>query len=428
MKRFLLFCICALTLPVSASEPASSPTSSMKEIEFLHWWTAKGEVAAFNLVREALDNAGVHILDLPVPGGGGDTAMSILQARAIAGTPPDLVQLEGPSIQSWAALGFLHQLDKVAADGNWQENLLPIARDVNQYQGHYVAIPITVHRLNWMWINRKVLRTYGLAIPTTWDELIDVFARLKKQGVEPLALGKEQWQIALLFENLAFGYGGANYYQRAFINMDPEALNSQITYDILARFRAISQLVKPGMSHMRWDEGTQLLIEGERAFQISGDWVLGELLAGKVSIPDAIGCYPTPSKQTGFIYNMDSFALFDSPRTHPETAKIVSQTLSSPAFLKAFNKVKGSIPARKDITLDGFNRCSVKAKADMLTASQTGQLIPSIVDSMAVSPLVQQATSSEILRFFNDDNMKPEDFILHLQNIPRGDNVSNATY
>ncbi|MCM0148698.1 carbohydrate ABC transporter substrate-binding protein [Photobacterium galatheae] len=421
MKLIVLFCIFILTLPVHAYVAQTTTATQRKEIEFLHWWTAHGEVAAFNLVKEALENAGMTIQDQPIQGGGGDTAMSILQARAIAGTPPDLVQLEGPSIQSWAALGFLYQLDKVATDENWQENLLPIARDVNQYQGHYVAIPITVHRLNWMWINRKVLRTYGLAVPTSWDELIDVFTRLKKHGVEPLALGKEQWQIALLFENLAFGYGGADYYQRAFINLEPQALNSQTTYDILARFRVISRLVKPGMSHIRWDEGTQLLIEGERVFQISGDWVLGELLAGKVSVPATIGCYPTPSQQTGFIYNMDSFALFDSPRSHEETAKIVSQTLASPEFLKAFNKVKGSIPARKDIALDGFNSCSVNAKADMQIAAQTGQLLPSIVDSMAVSPLVQQATSSEILRFFNDENMKPKDFILHLQNIPRGE-------
>ncbi|MCG2839050.1 ABC transporter substrate-binding protein [Photobacterium sp. WH77] len=423
MKFFFFISLLVLTVSGAQSQAKAqaSPGTTYQEVEFLHWWTAKGEVAAFNLATKALQDAGVSILDLPVQGGGGDTAMSILQARAIAGTPPDIVQLEGPSIKSWAALGFLHKLDQVAVEQDWHKNLLPIAQDTNQYQGHYVAIPITVHRLNWMWINRKVLRQYGLAVPTSWDALIDVFSRLKQNGVEPLALGKDQWQVALLFENLAFGYGGADYYRRAFIKMEPQALNSQTTYDILERFRAISQLVKPGMSHMRWDEGTQLLIEGERAFQISGDWVLGDLLANNIAVPSAIGCYPTPAKQTGFIYNMDSFALFDSPRTNTDTAQIVSKTLSSPDFQKSFNALKGAIPARNDISLKGYNSCSVNAKADMEKASKSGQLIPSIVDSMAVSPIAQRATSSEIFRFFNDETMAPEDFILHLQNIPRGE-------
>ncbi|QUJ70548.1 carbohydrate ABC transporter substrate-binding protein (plasmid) [Photobacterium sp. GJ3] len=332
-----------------------------------------------------------------------------------------MVQLEGPSIQSWAALGFLHELEQVAKDENWHDNLLPVAQQVNQYQQRYVAIPIAIHRLNWMWINQKVLRQYGLAVPESWDALIDVFERLKKNGVEPLALGKDQWQVALLFENLAFGYGGADYYQRAFIQMDPAVLNSDTTHEILHRFRAISRLVKPGMSHMRWDEGTQLLIEGERAFQISGDWVLGDLLASHAKVPTDIACYPAPAEHPGFIYNMDSFALFNSPRTDEQTAAVVSKTLSSPEFLKAFNRVKGALPARSDIKLNGFNSCSINAKKDMETATKTGQMIPSIVDSMAVSPIAQQATSSEIYRYFNDETMKPDDFILHLQNIPRGE-------
>ncbi|WP_249199413.1 hypothetical protein [Photobacterium sp. GJ3] len=98
MKPFFLLCLLICFSSGKATANNNAPTSDPKEIEFLHWWTSKGEVAAFNLVKDALLQAGVSLLDQPIPGGGGDTAMSILQARAIAGTPRILF--------NWKALRF----------------------------------------------------------------------------------------------------------------------------------------------------------------------------------------------------------------------------------------------------------------------------------------------------------------------------------
>ncbi len=77
-----------------------------QDVHFLHWWTSQGEAKSAAVVKRTLQEAGFDVMNVPVRGGGGHTAKSILQARAIAGNPPDMALLEGPAIKSWAALGF----------------------------------------------------------------------------------------------------------------------------------------------------------------------------------------------------------------------------------------------------------------------------------------------------------------------------------
>ncbi|WP_299018655.1 ABC transporter substrate-binding protein [uncultured Photobacterium sp.] len=388
-----------------------------QDVHFLHWWTSQGEAKSADIVKEYLNKEGFNVVNVPIQGGGGKTAKSILQARAIAGNPPDMAQLEGPAIKSWAALGFLHHLNAAAQQQHWDDNLLPQVRGIHQFHGDYVAIPITIHRLNWMWVNQDILQKHQLKIPETWEQLIDVFSQLKQKGVAPLALGNEPWQVVQLFENIAFGLGGPNYYRKAFIELDPDTLASPITLEVLNKFRRISTIVLPDLTKQRWEEATNDLLVGKRVFQITGDWVAGELIAINGHFPSYISCNPTPSKQPGFIYNMDSFALFKNPLLSNERANQIAAVISEPAFLRGFNRLKGSMPAHRNISMHGFNTCSLRAKQDFNEADKSGTLMPSIIDSMAVSPVIEKAASSELFRFFNDPTMKPEDVIVHMQNM-----------
>ncbi|MEJ2766102.1 ABC transporter substrate-binding protein [Photobacterium sp. MCCC 1A19761] len=386
-------------------------------VHFLHWWTSRGEANATAIVEQTLKASGYSVASVPIQGGGGGTAKSILQARAIAGNPPDMALLEGPAIKSWAALGFLHSLAPIAQKQAWNQHLNPLVRDIHQFNQEYVAIPITIHRLNWVWVNHEVLATYKLPVPRDWQEMLTVFRQLKQQGVPPLAIGNEPWQVVQLFENIAFGLGGPDYYRRAFIELDAQALDSAVTREALSLFRDISEIVLPDLTRQRWEEATQALLSGQRAFQITGDWVAGELIALAGQFPETISCYAAPARQPGFIYNMDSFALFKSPTLSEQQANDIAGVLSSPDFLRQFNQTKGAIPARRDISLAGFNACSVKAMADFRQAEQTQTLVPSIIDSMAVSPVIQKATTSELYRFFNHPSVSVDDVITHIKNM-----------
>jgi glucose/mannose transport system substrate-binding protein len=39
-----------------------------------------------------------------------------------------------------------------------------------KYKGNYIAVPVNVHRVNWLWANPAAFKKAGAKIPTTWDE------------------------------------------------------------------------------------------------------------------------------------------------------------------------------------------------------------------------------------------------------------------
>ncbi len=84
-------------------------------VEVLHWWTSGGEAAALNVLKQNLEKQGVAWQDMPVAGGGGTEAMTVLRSRATAGNPPTAAQMLGYDIQDWGALGVAGNLDELAA-------------------------------------------------------------------------------------------------------------------------------------------------------------------------------------------------------------------------------------------------------------------------------------------------------------------------
>jgi glucose/mannose transport system substrate-binding protein len=81
-----------------------------------------------------------------------------------------------------------------------------------------MAVPTGIHRVNWLWLNRKVFEQQGLKPPTDWAQFVAVADKLKEKGITPLAIGNEPWQIAVLFETVALGEGGKTFYRKAFSN------------------------------------------------------------------------------------------------------------------------------------------------------------------------------------------------------------------
>ncbi|MFC6670511.1 hypothetical protein [Marinobacterium aestuariivivens] len=59
-------------------------------VEVLHYWTSGSEAEALSVLKEMMESEGHHWTDFAVSGGGGETAMTVLKARAISGNPPRL--------------------------------------------------------------------------------------------------------------------------------------------------------------------------------------------------------------------------------------------------------------------------------------------------------------------------------------------------
>jgi glucose/mannose transport system substrate-binding protein len=154
-------------LHMTAAVLALSTTAvAAQEVEVLHWWTSGGEAAAVGTLRDALADGGVGWVDMPVAGGGGSDAMTVLRARVTAGDPPTAVQMLGFSIQDWAAEGALANLNDLAAEQGWADVVPAALQRFSTYDGNWVAAPVNVHSTNWVWANTALMEELGIEQPT----------------------------------------------------------------------------------------------------------------------------------------------------------------------------------------------------------------------------------------------------------------------
>ncbi len=379
------------------------------EVEVLHWWTSGGEAAAVGVLKQLLEKEGHTWVDFAVAGGGGDNAMTVLKSRAVAGNPPTAAQVKGPQIQLWGDEGVLTNLDDVAKAEKWDTLIPKVVADIMKYQGHYVAVPVNVHRINWMWCNPAVFKQAGAKIPTTWAEFEAAAKKIQDAGFIAVGWGGQPWQEATVFETIVAGVGGTAFYKQTMIQADPAGLNSPTMVKVLETLRMVKQYADPGAPGRDWNLATAMVIKGEAAMQFMGDWAKGEFIAaGKKPNVDYIAAR-APQTEKQFLFNIDSFIMFKI--NNPENVKAqkaMARLILRPEFQKVFNVNKGSIPVRMGMDPKLFDLPAQLSMKDFAASAKSGDLVPSMAHEMAVMPAIRGAIMDVVTNYINSD-MSSED-------------------
>ncbi len=67
--------------------------------------------------------------------------------------------------------------------------------------GKWDAVPVNIHSVNWVWINKAAMEKISGTEPKNFDEFVALLDKAKKAaGIIPLALGGQPWQEATLFD------------------------------------------------------------------------------------------------------------------------------------------------------------------------------------------------------------------------------------
>ncbi|MCH2069565.1 MAG: ABC transporter substrate-binding protein [Shimia sp.] len=381
----------------------SANVAAAGDVEVLHWWTSGGEASALNVLKQDLEGQGIGWNDMPVAGGGGESAMTVLRARVTAGNAPTAVQMLGFDILDWAGEGALADLNAVAEAEGWDAVVPEALQAFAKHDGKWVSAPVNVHSTNWVWANKSVLDANGIAVPTTWEEFEAALATLSAAGVTPIAHGGQAWQEATVFDAIAMSTGGPDFYKSAFVDLDEGALGSDTMVEAFRRMDVIRANVDENFSGRDWNLATAMVINGDAAFQLMGDWAKGEFInAGKVPGEDFL-CFRFPGTADQVTFNADQFALFDQGGDVSSEQASLASAILSPSFQSAFNVVKGSAPARTDVSDEAFDACGKKAIADLAAAAHTGNLFGSMAHGHAAPAGIKNAIYDVVTAHFNGE-------------------------
>ncbi len=400
----------AIALSATAFSGAAS-AEDVKEVQMLHWWTSGGEAAALKVLKDDLAKRGYAWKDVPVAGGGGEAAMTALKAMVAAGNPPTASQILGYFAIDYAEAGKLGNLNSLAEKEGWAKVVPTALQKFTTTNGTWDAVPINIHSVNWMWLNKAVMDRIGGTEPKSFDEFIALLDKAKAAGVIPLALGGQPWQEATLFDSVVDSTGGTDFYKKAFIDLDASALQSDTmkkAFDNLARLRAY---VDPNYVGRDWNLATAMVIKGDALAQVMGDWAKGEFRAANKEAGKDFLCYRFPGTDGTVIYNTDMFAMFDVPADRRAAQLALADATMSIPVQSAFNIVKGSVPARIDVPDTGFDECGKKGIADVRAANSKGTFVGSLAQNYAQPPAVAGAYDDVVTKFFHGEIKSSDDAV-----------------
>lgn len=399
-----------LTTALAALMAAPAMAQDKKgEVRVVHWWTSGGEAAALNVLKQKLASEGIVWKDVPIAGGGGSQAMTALRAMVTAGNVPTAVQMLGFDIQDWASEGVVANIDSVAAKENWSKVLPQALQKFAKYDGHWVASPVTLHSVNWIWVNKANMEKLGIKdAPKNMDELFADLDKAKKAGIIPLAQGGQPWQEATLFDSVVISTNGLDFYKKAFIDLDQDALKSAKMEKAFENLAKLATYTDPAYSGRDWNLATAMVINGKALMQVMGDWAKGEFRNANKKADVDFACYRFPGTQNDVIFNSDMFVFFKVGEDRRPAQLEMASAIMGKDFQSSFNVIKGSVPPRTDVPDTAFDPCGKKGMAQYKAAIAKDTLLGSMAQGYAQPAAIKNAYYDVVTKVFHGQ-MKPAD-------------------
>lgn len=370
MKRRIPAILAGLLLTIQACSGAPSPTGSQPSVAT----TAPGsstsiapgnlETTAFYPVGEPESENQAEVsrqLEAKFPGSevtqtfGGGWPTPLIVQRFLAGDPPDIAlggQLSpnvftgnaGPGGLQYANGGQLYDLTSALqgpapdgyGDGKWIDHLHPALLPylTNPDDGKIYALPSDVIYAH-VWYNKAIFDEAELSPPQTWTQFLEACAKLKSDGIVPIALSNDKGYQSFWWDYLLLRSVDSDAFLDALLRGEGELKSIPGVADAASR---VDQLLTGGY-FLPGFEGTDFtaaqinFFQGKAAMILVGSWLVGEM---KDSIPPdfQLASFPFPSVEGGL---GDQKAMFLNTNNY-----VISSASERPDLAVEWLKIAGS--------------------------------------------------------------------------------------
>jgi len=190
-----------------------TPAAVAEKVNLTFWSWRTEDIDAYNqFIREF--NAKYPDINVEFVAYRNTEYNTILATALQAGSGPDIIHLRAyGGMEPLAKAGYLMPLDdKVPELANFSRDVLLGA--TNRADGRVYGVPFAVQTVQVLY-NKAIFRELGLEEPSTWDEFLQLAAKVKEAGYIPFANGgKEGWTLETFFGAVApTFYGGNTFFE-----------------------------------------------------------------------------------------------------------------------------------------------------------------------------------------------------------------------
>ncbi|GAA2228522.1 extracellular solute-binding protein [Promicromonospora sukumoe] len=374
----------------------SSASGGADQVEVFTWWAAGSEKAGLDALVGVFNeqHPDIEFVNGAVAGGAGSAAKDLLQTRLQAQDPPDTFQAHaGAELQDYIDAAQIEDVSNLY-DEFGLTDVFPadLVDRLSTDDGKIYSIPSNIHRANVVWANPTVLEDNGVDPEATYDDLDAWMAdleKLDKAGVTALSVGTTWTQVNLL-ETVLLADLGAEAYSGLWDGSTD--WNGPEVKAALEDFETLMSYTNDDRDGLDWPEATQMVIDGTAAFNVMGDWAVAAFEEQDKVLGTDFTAAPVPGTDGVFDFLADSFTLpVGAP--HPDGAKAWLETVGSLDGQVAFNKAKGSIPARTDADPADFSEYQQTAIESFSNDTIVSSLAHGAAAPVATLNAISDATS-----------------------------------
>ena len=208
----------------------------------------------------------------------GDQYLTQITTMMATGRPPDvfaswtLGRLE-PFVSAGRVYNLKPELEK---DPGFAEFLQQEPLASTTFNGGIYGIP---HNLaaELVYYNKEVFDQFGLTVPTTYDEFLNIVEVLKANDIIPIALGNaETWTGTIPYMMITERVGGLDTYERVVIEgngqwtEEPFVKSAELLQELIAM-----GAFEPNVNGIRPEEARGKFMTGKAGMWMNGTWDIG---------------------------------------------------------------------------------------------------------------------------------------------------------
>lgn len=341
MKKVLSMVLAAMMLLSLCSFAAAE---DVVELEFVYHKTESNAIDAMETVINNFNaaNPGIKVNFVQVP----DTA-TVLQSRAQLNEMPDMFGCTtGNSFELMFEDGIIMDL----TGQEFLSSVEPSSLEMSTYNGKNWRLPYSLSCYG-LYVRTDIFEEQGLALPTTWDELMDVCEKLTAAGITPFALPDKTMVYQRMERMMSFMSEDDTEFKQIAAG-ELEAKDSKLLQNYANAALQIVNYMTPESLGAEYTESYQQLIAGQAAMTINGGWSLATLKDYDPDIKVALIPMPNPTgEESKVVVSIDTNFCISSSTKHPEECLKFFEYLAQPEVAQVYADKEGSPSVINGVTV-----------------------------------------------------------------------------
>lgn len=324
-----------------------------------------------------------------------DQYREIIRTRIISKADMDLIWMFPNQLREYAGQDVLMDM----TGEPWLDNYLESAVQIGTVDGKTFGPSYNYYAVVFFY-NKDIFKSLNLTPPSTWDELLEVSAKIKESGVAPIITGgKDAWATQFVTSS---HYG---YYQTENPALFDQLASGEKKWtdpELSGFFDPLIELVDKGYFlensiGLGNDQVKQVFKEGKAAMYPMGTWSLEDFTEDFKEFE--VGAFAVPLNRTGepLVVNLVSDNIFTgvSWSKHQEEIKLFMSFLSEPENALLWSQDTKSAVTVKGGTSPDYH--PIAAELSQVIDNNITSIFPSLTPSMEPTyfPILQQILLGE---------------------------------